>query len=113
MSQNSGAYFNSDSIGSGESLARETRIKEEQLGEGATVSGVIKRKSSSFDVDIEWLDESGTVVYTESQSSGNSAGDEVTFDINARSHRCNIKVSDESSTGSAGSGEVSGSVRIS
>lgn len=106
---NKGAYFETVSIASGESTSKETEIEKEQLGNSASLSGVVNRGTTSYDVDIEWLTDAGNVAYTESVASGVAAGTETTFDVAARSHRANVVVSDAGS----GSGDVTGSAHIS
>lgn len=103
-----GAYFKTVSVSSGGSASRETVRNEEALADGATLSGVVSRATTSYDVDIEWLDETGAVAYTESVASGVAAGTETTFDVAARSPRANVVVSDAGS----GSGDVTGSAYI-
>lgn len=109
MTSNSGAYFNAVSVGSGESTKKTTEIKPEQLGEGATVSGLVERATTNYDVNLIWLDEQGNELVTESIASGVSAGTQTSFDKAARSHRCVVEVADAGS----GSGDVKGSAQIS
>lgn len=85
------------SIGSGET---ET-VKLRQPG-AQKLSGSVTRSSTSYDVDVDWLDENDNVVESESIASGVAAGDQTTFDEPARSPRANLKISDAGS----GSGDA-------
>jgi len=106
---NTGAYLNAEPVASGESASAVTEIDEDQLGNGATVSGVVDRPTTSYDVDLIWLNEAGNELNTESAASGVAGGTQTTFDVAARSHRCKVVVSDAGS----GSGDVTASARIS
>jgi len=104
----SGAYFKSVDIASGQSVSRETVRDEGALADGATLSGVVNRDTTSYDVDVEWVDGQGNVAYTESVASGVVAGTETTFDVVARSPQANVVVTDAGS----GNGTVTGSAYI-
>lgn len=91
------AFENGTSLGSGETISRNL---EAQAGE--SITGKVKRASTSYNVNIEWLDDSGNVLFTESVASAVSGGDTTTFSVTARSPHANFKVSDDGSS----SGEV-------
>jgi len=109
MGSNSGAYFNAVTIASGENTKKTTEIKPEQLGRDASVSGIVQRDTTNYDVNLIWLDEQGNELITESVASGVTAGNQTSFDVAARSHRCIVEVADAGS----GSGDVDGSAQIS
>jgi hypothetical protein len=108
MSTSRGAYFKGSTIDSGENVKRIVEARPEQLGDGATVSGVVQRDTTNYDVNLIWVDDDGNEVVTESVASNVSAGTQTTFDVAARSNKCKVQVDDAGS----GSGDVDGSAYL-
>ena len=102
-------YLNAVSIGSGESADVEVDGDVDTIGDGATLTGIVERASTSYDVDIVWLDAAGNEILTESVASGVTAGNQTTFDQAARSPYAIVRVSDAGS----GSGDADAAVYIS
>jgi len=96
------AQLNSVSIGSGGDASATAEIDPEQMGDGASITGIANRASTSYDLDLEYLDANGNVVDTVSVASGVAAGTATTFDKALRATRVNVKISDAGS----GSGDA-------
>lgn len=103
-----GGYFKSASLGSGETVGREVEADPEQLGDGATVSILVERATTNYDVNVVWQDEDGNDIITESLATGVTAGTQSSHDVAARSNRCKVEVVDAGS----GSGAVDGSAYL-
>lgn len=103
------AVFDAVSVGSGEDTAAVVQRDPQEMGDSASVSGVVTRDSTNYDVDLVWQDSEGNDIITESVASGVTAGNNTSFDVAARSSRCKVKVSDANS----GSGDVDGVANMS
>ncbi len=106
------AVFNAAAIGSGESASSTAKTRDPEQGK---LKGAYYRDSSSYDVDLKWMDDAGNVIITESLASGQTStgsGNVQTCDTAARSNYVEIVISDEDSTGSAGSGAAYGIFHI-
>jgi hypothetical protein len=85
----------SEAIENGTGLASGASISNSLGVPGAeSVSGVVTRASTSYDVDLEWTDGAGTVIQTESIVAAAGGGVQTTFDVPARAENCNVVVSD-------------------
>jgi hypothetical protein len=98
------AFENGTSLSSGSTLS--TSLS--QAG-ARKLSGIVTRATTSYDIQINWLDSAGgNVVQTESIASGVAGGTQTTFDVPARSPYAQVQVIDAGS----GSGEVNGSYHL-
>lgn len=96
--ENDTAFENGTALGSGGNISNSLGVPGAE-----SLSGVVTRATTSYDLDIEWLDGAGgNVIQTESIASGTAGGTQTTFDVPARSPYCNVVVSDAG----AGSGAV-------
>lgn len=108
------ANTSSEAFENGTSIESDSNLRTSLVQAGAReLSGIVTRLSSSYDVDIEWLDgPAGNVIQTESVASGVSAGTQTTFNVPARSPYVNVLVADEDNSGSLGAGDVSASYHL-
>jgi hypothetical protein len=97
MPTNDFASENSTALGSGNTLSNTLK----QPG-ADSLSGSVTRASTKYDLTIDWLDASGSVIESESIASDVSSGTQTTFDKPARSPFATVKVADAGS----GSGKV-------
>lgn len=109
MSNTSYGYLNGVSVGSGGSTDIELNVDPERLADGATIKGRVNRATTSYDVDVVWVDDQGNEVLTESLASGVAAGTATNIDQAARSPNAIVRVSDAGS----GSGDVDGTAYMS
>jgi hypothetical protein len=88
-------FKSSQGLGSGET--NESRLKQPGAD---SVSGVVTRSTTSYNINLRWLDETNTVVETEAVASAVAGGTQTTFDVPARGPYVEIQVEDDG----AGSG---------
>lgn len=87
---------NSTSLSSGGTVTNSL-----QNAKADSLSGVVTRASTNYNVDIDWKDGNGNVIQTESIASGAGGGSQTTFDVPARSAYADLKVSDDGSSSGA------------
>lgn len=91
------AFENDTALGSGKTL--KNTLKQPGADK---LSGSVTRDSNNYNLKIDWLDDSGNTIETESVATGVSSGTQTTFDKPARSPYATIKVADSG----GGSGTV-------
>lgn len=82
-------YENDTALGSGE----DDKHTLKQPG-AAQLSGSVTRQSTSYDLNVIWLDTDETEIETESVASGVAGGTQTTFDVPARSPRAAVQIVD-------------------
>lgn len=91
------AYENGTSVASGGSTT-----KTLDAAGSDTLRGRVVRATTSYDVEVDWLDDQGNVIFTDSIASGVAAGTETSLNEKAISAHATVRVTDAGS----GSGAV-------
>lgn len=103
--RSSDTWFTIDeAIGSGESISKTLEVRG-----GDRLTGLVTRVDTAYDIDIEWLNPSGSVVHTESVASSVTAGTTTEVDEDWHGVKANVIVSD-AGTGS-GTADINLNVR--
>lgn len=100
------AFMNGRTVGSGESESVQVEIRDPSRRDVDNLNLSVTRASSSYDLNVYWQDANGNDVEKESVATGVSSGTQTQKSLTIRSPYAKIEVADESSTGSAGSGDA-------
>lgn len=103
------ANVSAEAFENGTSLAADGTLTTSLAASSAeTLVGRVSRASTSYDVTIDWKDDAGNVLFTDTIASGVAAGTETSINEAAVSPYCNVNVVD---AGSA-SGAVTSSLHL-